>query len=227
MRISKTFIPAIVASATIACISQMSSAATMVIDDFNSYSHNQALGENASTSTPYIRLGAAIAANFVATTDSAQVIDGAASGRLPLNWGGGNNGNVRRNYTVANAQDFSDFDAITIDIKSANAATSTTAKLTISNGSTFFQTATGVPISSTASNYTFNLNTTDMIRVDGAGTLESVLSAISVIGFRFENTSGSGSESIIIDNFTAVPEPAALGMLGLVGASLLGRRRRA
>lgn len=200
-----------------------------VVDDFERYTNNQVLADSAS-STPWMRFGTAVAGNLIATTDPSRVIDGDVSATIALNWSEGNTASIRRNFETP--VDLSDYLTVTVDIRSLNTETDTTVRLSIGDGTTTFTTALANALSLTGQTQQleFVLSSDEMIRTSGSGSFAQVLANVRSLGFRFDNSSGQGTETINLDNVkwaTHMPEPAASGLMTVLGpVALMHRRRR-
>ncbi len=198
----------------------------VIIDDFESYMpHGVVIADSASTASPrpWIRFGLATATHVTATTLSGEVIADAVTAKYGLNWASGNNGNMRRKYNTA--FDLGQYDDAEAEMKATGVAGATLVKFAFTDGVTTWTSTVGQPLTNSMAMYTFDINPLVMTRTSGTASFAAVLVSTNGIGFRFENSTGSGSANVFVDDFalTLVPEPSAAALLS-VGLRALGAR---
>ena len=201
----------------------------VIIDNFESYMpHGAVIADSASSTSPrpWIRFGAATATNVTATTAAGEVIADAVTAKYGLNWGLGNNGNIRRKYSTA--FDLGQYDDAEAEMKATGVAGSTLVKFAFTDGVTTWTSTVGQALTSTMTMLTFDINPLVMTRTSGSASFAAVLANTNGIGFRFENSTGSGSSNVFVDDFalTLVPEPTAAALLSVGMLAMSARRPR-
>lgn len=214
---------------TVTALSASFAKASLLIDDFNAY-----------TNASYIQVQNPAWSRFGnATSDGiysiAGGVDGTRGASYIVNWGAGSNGYVR--YTFATAQDFSLMNAFTLDLSTNSVVAGTLAYLQINYTQTIgettivntYETTMGLSLASTQyENFVFNFTPDSVTRREGMADFATVMANVTSFTFRYNNSTGAGNQQIRFDNFYAVPEPRALGLLFAASVLILshGLRRR-
>ena len=207
----------------------VANAQTLVINDFESYDNTDALRSE------WFVFGAAIADRPYIDSNAN---DGTKAALLPVNWSGSNN-DANLNYfsNLGAAGDLSAYTAVNVFVNLQTAgdppSNSTSVLLAIQGGAgnSIFQTDSEFAQIATVGSYSelsFSLSEPEMVLTeDNSDSFADVLSNISSIRLRFENTSTSGAQNILVDSLTAVPEPSSIALLlGLGSLSFVLYRRK-
>ena len=203
-------------------------AQVLLINDFESYA-----GE-AELRNEWTAFGAASADQPYISNESAA---GSQAALVPVDWSNGNFSLLEFEAIPSGASDLNLYSSIDVfaNIKTtdSNGLTSpTTLLLAIRGGSngTVWQTRSDFAETPTIDSYSqlsFSLLESEMEFVDGVpDTFSNTISNVSDIMLRFENSSGGGTQELLFDNLTAVPEPSSFALLvGLCGFGFIFCRR--
>ena len=220
--------------AALAAATSHASAATFLVDDFESYANGQVIADGGN-SVPWRRFGA-VEDQFVATSGSSLDPTGVRGGTIPIGIpDAGSAATVQRHYTTP--QDFSSYATATVLSRSVPEGSSATTnanlgiQLAISDATTTYLSNVIQPEALAAKTFTFAIDDASLFLADGGDSLATVLASTSYIGFRATRIDGTifTVESLNFDDFAlqtaaAVPEPTTLGAIAAAG--LLGARRR-
>ncbi len=199
----------------------------VAVDDFESYTNGEALGDSDFPTDPWQNFGATINDPLTANTGSAQA--GSLGASIVLDWSNGTFGGA--------LYEFSSFPSllgnVDLGVRSVEDLTGTTIRAqVIESDGDLFAIPTNVEISSANTYESFNFDFYNNILVNDGGTGNGVinLTAIEKVQFIFLNSSSSGVETFHIDNFAAnVPEPstyaAILGALSLIAVTIIKKRK--
>ena len=180
---------------------------TIVIDDFETYRDGQILGLSYD-SLPWLRFGDATADNIVATNRRGKVISGRLSAQYGLFWP--NTFGAAR-YAFTSPSDLSPYRHVSVAMRSDEPATRTMVKLALTNGYTTFATSRAEVLTDQEQVLTFELSPDVLVRVDGQEVFEDVIRSVVNIGFTFQSSEGQYSETVLIDDFQFIVEPAGEG----------------
>lgn len=215
--------------------------AQLVIDDFSQYANTNALQANWSS------FGGAATSGPPVLAPGAGV-DGGNAAQFSLNWGSGNNGNMRLDVLPEAAKNLSGFGAIEVTLRletrPSYTAPSTPTKMrlviqgVVNGDSTIWQMRPEYMVTPSVSEYTtviFNLDSAQWMNVDGTGSFADTLANLSNIRLRFENGTEAGAgQFVFVDSIVAVPqipEASTYALATAFGAAatvcFLRRRRRA
>ena len=195
-------------------------AASLKIEDFDSYTDTASLqanvftfGTGAQAGKPDLVIGAGSAGGNVAC--------------FKLTWSHGNNGNLQFDNLASDEQDLSAYSEIKVIMKietgsgfSAH-ADPTVVKLAIKgNNGAIWQTKAQNPVELALGAYDeskFNLSTDDMERVAGNASFEDTIADIENIRLRFENSQQANVlENAFIDSIVALSDPASQPSTGTI-----------
>jgi hypothetical protein len=215
----------------------VASKAQLVLDNFDEYTNNQVLATATAASvagSPWGRFGAATADNPIAKAGLG--LGSSVAMDYVLNYTAGNNANLvyyfstpGTNLTSVPELSFS----LSISNISGTYASNTLVEVAVEETNTvdtIYQTtfANAEVLTNTSyQTFAFGLNSTVMSLANGSGSLD--LTQVKDVRIRFVNGNGSGSQTIYVDNFDAIPEPSAFALIGLslgLGTFVIRRRRR-
>ena len=220
-------IPTISACLLISSVSLASAA--LVIENFDSYDNDGAVvpnwnsfGTAATAGAPVLHVG--------------QGVDGSNAARFALDWRGGGNTNANARRINLNSLDLSGYSALSvvafIETRAGFDAPPdpTTFRVAFegTNGA-IWQTSTAAALTIADDSYqAYIFDFSDLVLVQGGGTLQDAMGSLLNFRLRFENTPGVESrQDVFFDSVAAIPEPGTWGaILGSVGLLLVFLRRR-
>lgn len=212
----------------------------VTIDNFNEYSTTGELQAVWNSFGGAASAGAAVLAPGEGVDDSNAAL-------YYLDWSAGTNANMRMAAVPSAVQDLTNATSVEVTLSIVTRdgydapASDTQLRLAIQGGtsSSIWQTTSAYAVDLNSASYTtisFNLNTTEMERVDGSGSLSDTLAAITSIRLRFENDQQTNvRQDVYVDSISAVmvPEPGEYAAMAGLGTVLLvaflrwrGRRQR-
>ena len=191
-----------------------------VLDDFESYPDGKVLGDGFMTH-PWCRFGTATNDNVVATNQKGRIINGAMSAQYCVYWPN-KFGAIR--YTLARPTDLTGYSAIKFSVRACDVAYASDAdmgtdpdshtwvNLAICDGTTTFESKMSHPVSLQPSDVITYLTESVMVRVDGSGSFEQVLSQATQIGMTFRSEPGMlYTETLVVDDLKLLTTQVATG----------------
>lgn len=169
--------------------------ADTVVDDFDRYPDGLIVGPSA-TSSPWRRFGGATNDNIVATMHERWVIRGDGSALYGAVWPG-SFGAVR--YVYEEPTDLSQYDRLTVIMKSNRNESDTQVRLAISNGHTTYVSTGERTLTGRPQTMTFRLSQNQLIRSVGEVRYHDVIHGVTSLGFDFHNQQTEGYETIVFD----------------------------
>lgn len=183
------------------------SALTLVIEDFDSYIDTSSFQEDVFSFGNAAQAGKPSLAEGLGINDSNAAC-------FNLTWSTGNNANLSFINLSPNARNLSGYSeiraSVLIESQTSGTPNSTRIKIAIEGGpdNSIWQTRNvraERPTVNTFYELRFDLSSTDMERVEGTSTLESVIQDINNIRLRFENAQQEGFlQDVYIDSIVAV-----------------------
>ncbi len=173
-------------------------------DDFEFYTNGQVLAtasSNVVAGSWWGRFGAATANSLTAVTNAG--VNGSVAGLYPVNWVGGNNGNLL--FAFDSPLNLSSAPGVMISLRIDTAVLSNTAvKAAFEEpDGTIWQSSMGQVLTNTSyATFVFNLASNLMTQVNGSSAFN--LTSVKDLRIRFENSGATGSQQIYVDNFAAV-----------------------
>lgn len=212
--------------ASLGLLSPLAHGATIVIDDFNSYTSGSMIQ---AQNPAWFRFGVAFSDGIYSIAGGVNGTRG-ASVILQFNQSQGNN-NASMRYIYSTPVSFEQGVTFAFDlaVNTLSPSTTVTLQLSTENNATIYEFIPAKQILSTSyENYSFTIDSTTMARMGGSGTLDSVLENLKNITIRFVNNGEDVKQNFSIDNLTVtpavIPEPSVALLLPVVGGALLGRR---
>ncbi len=179
------------------------SGADVVIDDFENY-----------TSAEYVQNqdGASWRRFGVATVDGLYSVANPSGGRAvsyAVNWASGNAGYIR--YTFPSAGHYAAGTTFSVDLAVTKPLSGTNVFLLLADGetsvatTTAYRTRVGRELPDTGfQTYEFIVNERSVRRISGGASLQAVLDKLASVTLIFSNADGTGSQSILLDNFKVI-----------------------
>jgi hypothetical protein len=173
-----------------------------VIDDFESYSNGQVIGQSA-TSTPWRRFGRGTNDNIYAAGHEKWVITGSRSGLYGTVWPAPF---AATRHVYREAKDLSGEQGIGVKIRSGKRDTHTLVRVAVSNGRTTYVTIAEKPLTGRVQQLRFEIDEHSMVRNDGSDSYHQVIQGVWTIGFDFRSTEGEYVETIVFDDFVFIDD---------------------